>query len=131
MTDPAATPAGIALYKILAYLIGPILAATIVMFMSQPKSSREWFCAVISTVICSVSLGAYVVTKYTHALTLPDDMGAQIIGGVYFLCGLPGWFVVRVIFYTQARFAGKDAIEILAEARPQLARKARNDQEDI
>ena len=130
MTDPASAPAGIAIYKILAYLIGPILAATIVMFMSQPKSPREWFCAVISTVICSLSLGAHVVSTYTNALTLPDDMGAQIIGGVYFLCGLPGWFLVRVIFYTQARFAGKDALEILAETRPQLARKAVKDQDD-
>lgn len=111
----ATAPAGIALYKLLAWVIGPILAATIVMFMAQPKTPREWFCAIISTVFCSVSLGAYIVTHYTHALTLPDEYAAQIIGGVYFLAGLPGWFLVRLLFYTQARLAGKDALEILSE----------------
>lgn len=125
MSDPltaaaasnATTPAGIALYKLLAYLIGPLLAAIIVMFMAQPKSAREWFSAIISTLLCSISLGAYIITHYTQTLSLPDEYAAQIIGGVYFLAGLPGWFLVRLIFYTQARLAGKDAIEILKEVK--------------
>lgn len=113
----AAAPTGIALFNLLAWAIGPILAAVIVMFMAQPKSAREWFCAVVSTVMCSISLGAYVVTHHTAVSGLADAYAAQIVGGVYFLCGLPGWFIVRVIFYTLARFSGKDALQILAEVQ--------------
>lgn len=135
MTDPftsaaatnSAASAGVAAYKIFAYLLGPILAAIVVMFMSQPKSTREWFCAIISTVLCSMSLGAYLVVHYIPIGTLPDEMAAQIIGGVYFLAGLPGWFLVRVIFYTQARFAGKDALDIIAEAGELRNRVRRGD----
>mgnify|MGYP000979152622 CR=1 FL=1 len=116
MSEPlSSASAGAVLYKLLIYLIGPTAAAIVVMFMSQPKSRREWFCAVISTVIFSTSLGAYLIGHYHLALHLPWDIRGQIIGGIYFVCGLPGWFLVRVISHTLERYSSKTPLEIYEE----------------
>lgn len=115
MSEPTLSSA--ALYKLLAASFGVTFASAVVMVLSPPKTRAEWFCAIVSTVFSSVSLGAYLATHFTRVLELPDLYAAQILGGLYFICGLPGWFTVRLIFHTMRRFQDKDALSILEEVK--------------
>ena len=122
MSDPvtttvaasAATSAG---YKVLTYIFGASMAAIVVMFMSQPISKREWFCALVSTVFCSITIGAYLVGYHGIGRDVAWEYQAQLIGGIYFLCGLPGWFLVRAIFFTLSKYNNKTVFEVVEEFR--------------
>lgn len=114
----AAQPAlGAVLTKILIYIIGPVAASIVVMTMAQPKSPREWFSAIISTVMCSIGLGSYVISHYLNLQPLADELAGMQAGAIYFLCGLPGWTAVRAIFYTLERYQQTDILAILAKLR--------------
>ncbi len=105
------------LYKMLVYVLGPLLASVVVVVMTPPKTAREWIASFISTLACSVGLGAYVVSHYLGFDGVGDEMTAMIAGGVYFLCGLPGWFVVRTIFFTMEQHRNKNILDILNSIR--------------
>ena len=84
----AAQPAlGAVLTKILIYIVGPVAASIVVMTMAQPKSPREWFSAIISTVMCSIGLGSYVISHYLNLQPLADELAGMQAGAIYFLCG--------------------------------------------
>ena len=111
----AAQPAlGAALLKLLVYIIGPVAASVVVMSMTQP---REWFSAIISTVMCSIGLGSYVITHYLNIHPVGDELAGMQAGAIYFLCGLPGWFLVRALFYTMEKYQQMNIIEILEKIR--------------
>ncbi len=109
--------AGPFLFKLLAYIIGPVAATVVVMFMTQPKSPKEWFSAVISTIMCSFGFGAYVVTNYLGISDISNETAAMIVGPVYFMSGLPGWFLVRAIFFTGEKMKNKTIFDIWGEIR--------------
>ncbi|WP_072281623.1 hypothetical protein [Rappaport israeli] len=111
------TALGSIIYKILVYIIGPILAAVVVMFMAQPRSPREWFSAMISTVMASIGLGSYVLTHYLVLNPAADELSAMQAGAVYFMCGLPGWFFVRALFYTFEQHRNTNILELWQKLR--------------
>lgn len=96
---------------------GAGLAAIVVMLMSQPRSPREWAVALISTVVCSVAGGAYVM----HWLGMADlagqgPTGLMVLLGSCFACGLPGWVLVRALFRWLDKRAGHDLGELARDA---------------
>lgn len=114
----AAQPAISAVFtKVLIYIVGPVAASIVVMAMAQPKSQREWFAAIISTVMCSIGLGSFVISRYFGLHPVADELASMQAGAIYFLCGLPGWTAVRAIFYTLERYQNADIIAILAKLR--------------
>lgn len=123
MSEPtSSTAAGIAGWKLIGGAAGVAaggagLAAIVVMCMTPPRSAREWVVGIISTVVCSVAGGAYVLHKlgFSH---LADDgpIGLAVLFGLCFACGLPGWALVRAVFTWFAKRAGKDIGELAAAA---------------
>ena len=104
--------------------IGVVLAFIVVACMRLPKTAREWAVALISTLMCSLGLGAVVVVKggllgYVSNMTSDTDVMLAVAGGIgiIFACGLPGWAAVRWAFLWIERQEGKDAAEVLAGLR--------------
>ena len=100
MTEPASTAAGgIALYKLgLLGLFGGLLVAIVVMAMTVPKTVREFVVALISTLMFSLCGGAGVV-RWFELMTWANDLfGLIALLGLAFVCGLPGWVLVRAWF---------------------------------
>ncbi|CAM3041375.1 hypothetical protein [Dichelobacter nodosus] len=121
MSEPIITTGSVAIstivYKLLLYLVGPLLASIIVMLMTPPKNPREWTAIFISTIVCSVGLGAYFVTNLLNISIPFNELDAMVIGGVYFACGLPGWFLVRSAFRFMEVRKNQDIVEIITEIK--------------
>lgn len=106
MTEPASTAAGgIALYKLgLFGLFGALLTAIVVMAMTIPKTVREFTVALISTLMFSLGGGAFAIRWFNLIEWVHDDVGLIGLLGVVFVCGLPGWVLVRAWFvYAEKR----------------------------
>lgn len=126
MTEPASTAAGgLALYKLGAFGFAAVLAAVVVMAMTLPKTVREFVVATISTAVCSICGGAFVVRWFDLAHWAQDDIGVIAIGGVIFVAGLPAWVLVRAWFaWSEARkgVALPDLVRELKELRDDLGK---------
>ena len=120
---PLTAAGGIALYKLGALGCVSALAAVVVMAMTLPKTIREFFVALISTVISSLCGGAFVIRWLEVGHWSNDDLGMIALGGVVFVCGLPAWVLVRAWFkWTETR-RDKDLgqlIQDMAELRKDL-----------
>ena len=106
MTEPASTAAGgIALYKLgLLGLFGALLTAIVVMAMTIPKTVREFAVALISTLMFSLGGGAFVIRWFELMAWANDLFGLIALLGLVFVCGLPGWVLVRAWFvYAEKR----------------------------
>lgn len=105
MTEPASTAVGgIALYKLGAFGGFAFLAAILVMAMTLPKSPREFVVAMISTVVSSITGGAFLVRWLEIGVWVQDDIGMVAICGLIFVSGLPAWVLVRAWFaYAERR----------------------------
>jgi Cu/Ag efflux pump CusA len=118
MTEPASTAVGgIALYKLLSLLFGATVAAVVVMIMTRPKSTREWAVALISTVVSSISGGAFLVRWLGIGSWVQDDIGLIALIGVVFVCGLPAWVIVRAWFAWSESRKDKALPEMVKEFR--------------
>lgn len=124
MPDPFTNPTAAAakifndpLFKLFFYLIGPTFAAVIVMLLAQPHSTREWLAALISTLITSLGLGAYVLKKYIGLSDIQTLLDLMQLGGVFFVCGLPGWILVRALFLFGEKNKHKTLLEIIKELK--------------
>lgn len=95
---PLTAAGGIALYKLGAFGLGAGLAALVVMAMSPPRSRREMFVALISTVVFSLAGGSLAITHWQLHQMMTDAVGAMGVLGIVFACGLPAWIVVRALF---------------------------------
>lgn len=106
---------------------GAALATVVVMSMTMPKDRREWAVALISTVVSSLALGSYAgvelgVSEQILSAALTGDDVALVtsmatFGGLIFVCGLPGWFLVRSAFRWMAKRHDKDLGEIISEVK--------------
>lgn len=103
-TTGAAAAAGAAGWKAIGGAAGVAaggagLAAIVVMLMTPPRSAREWAVGLISTVVCSVAGGAWLLTKLGFAdLAAAGPVGLAVLFGLCFATGLPGWALVRWVF---------------------------------
>lgn len=105
------------IYKLLVYFFGPVLAAVVVMIMTPPQSLKEAAVSIISTLVLSIGGGAYIVTRYFGVDAIDSEFTAMFVGGVFFVSGLPGWFVVRAMFYGMEQNRNRSIVDIVNELR--------------
>ncbi|MWV17549.1 hypothetical protein F3I16_16020 [Pseudomonas sp. L-22-4S-12] len=119
MTEPASTAAGgIALYKLgLLGLFGALLTAIVVMAMTIPKTVREFTVALISTLMFSLGGGAAVIRWFELMAWANDLFGLIALLGLVFVCGLPGWVLVRAWFVFAEKRRSASLPEIVRELK--------------
>ena len=132
MTEPVSTIGGYGLtafLKAFGMTITVILCVAMVsavVFMTRmPRSPQEWAVGLICTVVSSLAGGSFIIIKWGLHEWVTDVYGMMAIGGCFFLCGLPGWAIVRWITTYIGETEGKNIIEVVRELR-----KARDDFKD-
>lgn len=122
ITGAAASVAG---WKILGGLagigaIGAGLASVVVMCMMTPRSRKEWAVGLISTVMASVCGGAAAIQHYELQSWVHTTFGLVAMLGVVFLCGLPGWALVRWLFNYIDKHKSDDIVEVASDVRGRI-----------
>ncbi|WXL27747.1 hypothetical protein WG219_09970 [Ectopseudomonas mendocina] len=119
MPEPTSAAAGgIALYKLgVLGLLVALAAAIVVMAMTVPKTVREFTVALISTLMFSLGGGAGVIRWYELQHWANDQFGLIALLGLVFVCGLPGWVVVRAWFVYAEKRRTASLVEILRELK--------------
>jgi hypothetical protein len=109
---------GVAVAKLLALLFGSAtLAAIVVMVCIPPRSRGEWATSLLCTVIGSMGGGSAAVMHYHLHAWADDFFGLIAMGGLFFLCGLPGWVLVRWGFAWVHNNPTKSPLAIVREIR--------------
>ena len=121
MSEPiSSTAAGVFGWKALGGLagvsgLGAGLATYVVMSMTKPKSDQEWHVALISTLIGSFAGGAALIKYLKIEDWIHEPFGLTGLIGLCFMCGLPGWLLVRSFFAYVDKRKTADITEILAD----------------
>ncbi|MCU1717329.1 hypothetical protein [Pseudomonas sp. 5P_3.1_Bac2] len=114
---PLTAAGGIALYKLGAFgffaVIAIVLVSIVVMAMTIPKTVREFVVALISTLAFSTGGGAFIVRWLEIGHWAQDDVGMVGLAGVVFVCGLPGWVLVRALFAWSEGKKNREITEII------------------
>ena len=71
----------------------------------------------ICTVVSSVGLGAAVILRFGLQGLAQDYVGVCALGLLVFVCGLPGWFVVRLSFTYMARNESSTLVDVIRDVR--------------
>ncbi len=124
-SSAAAGAAGAAAFKALGgsaavAVAASALATIVVMVMTLPRARGEWAVALISTVIASVGGGATVIQYFQVAHWISSANGVMALGGIYFVCGLPGWAIVRWVFNFINKRRDADLAEVVDDVRESL-----------
>lgn len=104
-------------------LVFIMLAVAVVLMMRMPRSRKEWGVGLTTTVVGSLAGGAAVVMRFglLDWVRSPDlaevYVGIIAIGGVLFMCGLPAWFIVRLIFNFVDKNEGKGIDEVARDLK--------------
>lgn len=104
---------GMAIVTTLAIL----LVATVVLMMRMPRSPQEWVTGLICTIVSSLAGGAFIIVKFGLHQWVIDVWGMIALGGFFFVCGLPGWALVRWVFNFIEQREGRTLIEIIREVK--------------
>lgn len=101
-------------------------AAFIVMVMTHPRTTKEWAVALLSTLLGSFCGGASAIIYFQlYRHFVPGDplmltLACFELIGVIFICGLPGWLLVRVAFNTMEAWKNKTAREVITDVKETL-----------
>ncbi|EYD38128.1 hypothetical protein J921_0935 [Acinetobacter baumannii 25493_8] len=124
--EPVSTSGFTALLKFYGFAIVVALAASlvvaVVLMTRMPRSPQEGAVGLICTVVSSLAGGSFIIVKWGLHEWVTDIWGMIALGGFFFVCGLPGWALVRWIFNFINKQEGKTIIEVLKEVK-----KAKND----
>ena len=101
------------------------LVAAVVLMTRMPRSPQEWGVGLICTVVSSLAGGSFIIVKWGLHEWVTDVWGMIALGGFFFVCGLPGWALVRWIFNFIDKQEGKTIVEVIKEFK-----KARKDIEN-
>lgn len=101
------------------------LVAAVVLMTRMPRSPQEWAVGLICTVVSSLAGGSFIIVKWGLHEWITDVWGMMALGGFFFVCGIPGWALVRWTFNFINKQEGKTIIEVIKEVK-----KARNDIEN-
>ncbi|EXB57115.1 hypothetical protein [Acinetobacter baumannii] len=101
------------------------LVAAVVLMTRMPRSPQEWAVGLICTVVSSLAGGSFIIVKWGLHEWGTDVWGIIALGGFFFVCGLPGWALVRWIFNFIDKQEGKTIVEVIKEFK-----KARKDIEN-
>lgn len=118
----SAGAAGAAGWKLIGGLaglgaIGAGLAAIVVMCLMTPRDRKEWAVGLISTVVSSISGGAAVIEYCQLHHWANSYFGLVAMFGLVFICGLPGWAMVRWTFNAIRKREGEGIDDIVKEVR--------------
>ena len=100
------------------------LVAAVVLMTRMPRSPQEWVVGFICTIVSSLAGGSFIIVRWGLHEWVTDTWGMIALGGFFFVCGLPGWALVRWIFNFINQQEGKTIIEVIKEFK-----KARKDTE--
>lgn len=119
MAEPTSSgAASFAVYKLaMAYGLPAGLAAVIVMLLTQPRSPREWALSLICTVSSSIYGGAFAARYFGWHIWALEQDGLMMLGGLYLVCGLPAWIIIRAFFTWSERRKEQDLAELAKAAR--------------
>lgn len=126
MSEPiSAGAASVAGWKFIGGLagigaIGAGLAAVVVMCAMTPRSSKEWATGIISTVMASVGGGSAVIQHYGLQEWAHTPFGLVAMLALVFVCGLPGWALVRALFNYIEKNRAKGIDEVVKDAKAML-----------
>ncbi len=110
--------AGIGAYKAGAAIgFGVLFSAIVVMAMAAPKSKKEVFIALICTLSSSLFGGSALIAFLGIQGWAGDMFGLMGIGGIMFICGMPGWVLVRAFWHWAEVSQNKTLLEIWQEIR--------------
>lgn len=119
--EPVSTGGATAILKFYGAAIMVTLAvamvAAVVLMTRMPRSPQEWAVGLICTVVSSLAGGSFIIMKWSLHSWVADIWGMITLGGFFFVCGLPGWAIVRWIFNYIDRQEGKTIIEVIKEIR--------------
>ncbi|HAV5966060.1 hypothetical protein WKH78_07245 [Acinetobacter baumannii] len=119
--EPVSTSGLTALLKFYGFAIVVALAASlvvaVVLMTRMPRSPQEWAVGLICTVVSSLAGGSFIIVKWGLHEWVTDIWGMIALGGFFFVCGLPGWALVRWIFNFINKQEGKTIIEVLKEVK--------------
>lgn len=119
--EPVSTSGIAAVFKFYGIAIVMTLAvglvATLVIMTRLPRSPQEWAVGLICTIVSSLTGGAFIIVRWGLHEWVTDIWGTIALGGFFFVCGLPGWAVVRWVFNFINRQEGKTIIEVMKELK--------------
>ncbi|EFF87636.1 hypothetical protein HMPREF0013_00835 [Acinetobacter sp. SH024] len=117
--EPVSTSGFTALLKLYGVAIMVTLAvglvAAVVLMTRMPRSPQEWAVGLICTVVSSLAGGSFIIVKWGLHEWVTDVWGMIALGGFFFVCGLPGWALVRWIFNFIDKQEGKTIVEVIKE----------------
>ncbi len=87
---------------------------------SIAHSPQEWGVGLICTVVSSLAGGSFIIVKWGLHEWVTDVWGMIALGGFFFVCGLPGWALVRWIFNFIDKQEGKTIVEVIKEFKLKL-----------
>ncbi len=122
MPEPISTGSGAAavvkIYVLASVTIASIvLVCLVVLLMRPPRSPQEWAVGLICTVVSSVGLGAAVVERLSLQGLAQDYVGMCALGLTVFVCGMPGWFIVRLAFNYMNRNESASLVDVIRDIR--------------
>lgn len=91
------------------------LVAAVVLMTRMPRSPQEWGVGLICTVVSSLCGGSFIIVKWGLHEWVTDIWGMIALGGFFFICGLPGWAIVRWTFNFINKQEGKTIFEVIKE----------------
>lgn len=117
--EPISTGGTAAFLKVygvwLAVVTALVFVATVVLMMRLPRSPQEFLVGIITTVVSSLMGGSFLILYFDLQIWANSVYGLMVIGGLYFVAGIPGWALVRWVFnFIEAR-EGSTLLDIFRE----------------
>jgi len=124
VAEPLSTAGAGAFFKIYGMAVMVILSAAlialVVMMIRMPKTPQEWAVGLICTVVSSIAGGSFLIVKFGLHGWINDIWGVLALGGFFFICGLPGWFLVRLTANFMNQRESKNIVEVVKELKKEI-----------
>ncbi|WP_144734757.1 hypothetical protein [Acinetobacter oleivorans] len=124
MAEPISTAGASAFFKIygmaIVVILSTALIALVVMMIRMPKNPQEWAVGLICTVVSSITGGSFFIMKFGLHDWVNNVWGVLALGGFFFACGLPGWFIVRITANFINQREGKNIVEVVKELKKEV-----------
>lgn len=118
MPEPNASFAGgAALIKIYGLkAIGGVLAVGLTFMFLWPKSAKEGFVRIVSTISGSLLWGdVFAAWVRSHFDWMPHDHSTDTL--LYVCAGVPAWWILGLIFKTLQASQGKSAQQLMSDLK--------------
>lgn len=125
MAEPVSTTVGVGTFfkvygVIVMVVLSAALVALVVMMIRMPRNPQEWAVGLVCTVVSSIAGGSFFIVRFGLHDWINDVWGVLALGGFFFACGLPGWFLVRLVANFMEQRESKTIIEVAKELRKEI-----------